>query len=116
MNTPQASIIDQIADERDELRDENIRLKHRIKLLEEYETRQRERLNERDELRQENQRLREPMEIMMSAVSHVERIAKERDDANERINQLVLALRRIANTDYRSTESRIAGEALGSKP
>ena len=56
------------------------------------------------------------MEIMMSAVSHVERIAKERDDANERINQLVLALRRIANTDYRSTESRIAGEALGSKP
>lgn len=32
MNTP--SIIDTIADERDELRDENVRLKHRIELLE----------------------------------------------------------------------------------
>ena len=85
MSLPQSNIIDQIADERDELRNQN-------------------------------QRLRESMEIMMSSVSHVERIAKERDDANERINQLVLALRRIANTDYRSTESRIAGEALGSKP
>ena len=82
VNTHQTSIIDQIADEWDELRDENIRLKNRIKLLEEYETRlsavmpidfkdwhqnskaewpevaasvissQRERLNERDELRQ----------------------------------------------------------------
>ena len=80
MSLPQSNIIDQIADERDELRDENIRLKNRIKLLEEYETRlsavmpidfkdwhqnskaewpevaalvissQRERLNERDEL------------------------------------------------------------------
>jgi hypothetical protein len=39
VNLPQSSIIDQIADERDELRDENIRLKNRIKLLEEYETR-----------------------------------------------------------------------------
>jgi hypothetical protein len=34
VNTPQPSIIDQIADERDELRDENNRLKHRIELLE----------------------------------------------------------------------------------
>ena len=34
MNTPQTSIIDQIADERDELRDENKRLKNRIELLE----------------------------------------------------------------------------------
>lgn len=34
MNLPQPSIIDQIADERDELRDENVRLKHRIELLE----------------------------------------------------------------------------------
>ena len=39
MSAPQSSIIDQIADERDELRDENIRLKNRIKLLGEYETR-----------------------------------------------------------------------------
>ena len=161
MNTPQTSIIDQIADERDQLRDENFKLKRRIELveaansdvariakerddalmmlglyrmksdeqkerikrLEEYETRLSAVMpidfNERDELRQENQRLRESMEIMMSAVSHVARIAKERDDANERINQLVLALRRIANTDYRgnrSIESQIAAEALESKP
>jgi len=34
MNLPQANIIDQIADERDELRDENVRLKARIKRLE----------------------------------------------------------------------------------
>jgi len=33
MNTP--NIIDQIADQRDELRDENVRLKDRIKQLEE---------------------------------------------------------------------------------
>jgi len=33
MNLPQANIIDQIADQRDELRDENIRLNHRIKRL-----------------------------------------------------------------------------------
>ena len=39
MSLPQSNIIDQIADERDKLRDENIRLKNRIKLLEEYETR-----------------------------------------------------------------------------
>jgi cell division septum initiation protein DivIVA len=35
MNLPQANIIDQIADDRDELRDENVRLKDRIKQLEE---------------------------------------------------------------------------------
>ena len=34
MSTSQPSIIDQIADERDELRDENQRLKQRIELLE----------------------------------------------------------------------------------
>jgi len=34
MNLPQASIIDTIADQRDELRDENIRLKAHIKRLE----------------------------------------------------------------------------------
>lgn len=34
MNTPQSNIIDQIADERDDLRVENQKLKHRIELLE----------------------------------------------------------------------------------
>jgi len=34
MNLPQSNIIDQIADQRDELRDENVRLKDRIKRLE----------------------------------------------------------------------------------
>jgi len=34
MNLPQASVIDQIADDRDELRDENVGLKDRIKRLE----------------------------------------------------------------------------------
>lgn len=33
MNTSQPSIIDQIADERDELREENARLKHRMEIL-----------------------------------------------------------------------------------
>jgi len=35
VSVPQSNIIDQIADERDELRDENIRLKAHIKQLEE---------------------------------------------------------------------------------
>lgn len=33
VNTSQPSIIDQIADERDELREENARLKHRMEIL-----------------------------------------------------------------------------------
>ena len=33
MNTPQPSIIDQIADERDELRDENQRLNNRMEIM-----------------------------------------------------------------------------------
>ena len=34
MSVPQSNIIDQIADQRDELRDENVRLKAHIKRLE----------------------------------------------------------------------------------
>jgi hypothetical protein len=91
------NIIDQIADERDELRDENKRLKHRIEFLESANSDVDRIAKERDDA------------LMMLGMFRLSLASNRLEDA----------LRRIANTDYRGnrlTASQIAAEALESKP
>jgi hypothetical protein len=127
MNTPR--IIDQIADERDELRDENVRLKHRIELLEAANSDVARIAKERDDAlmmlgvyRMKSDERKDRIKRLVESVT----FAKDRDIDHQvridklraRLNRIEDALRRIANTDYRgnrSTESQIAAEALESK-
>jgi len=67
----------------------------------------------------EIQRLEYRIDLLMSANADVARIADERDKAEKRVLYLESALRKIANQDYRgsrSTESKIAFEALEANP
>jgi chromosome segregation ATPase len=130
VNTPQASIIDQIADERDELRDQNQKLKHRIEMLESANSDVARIAKERDDAlmmlgpyRIKSDEQKERIKRLEESIT----FAKDRYTEHQmlisklraRLARLGLALRHIAGTDYRgnrSIDSQIAAEALKSKP